>query len=186
MAEYSHIATELKDDKPAYRQFPPYLTTLGLSKSERRNIAQFRIQGTAFVATHAQHRTTDLFGGKVHYQCRHCIWSGCRQHGARVLDDTAHVMLRCPLHNRARQALLGRVSTALFPHGASLQIMGSDIEIVRFLLGSPPMLVANMISESTTAYRDVLRASAAFIKAVYADRWVNGHQRNAHGSDPSA
>ena len=95
-------------------------------------------------------------------------------------------MLRCPLHNRARQALLGRVSTALFPHGASLQIMGSDIEIVRFLLGSPPMLVANMISESTTAYRDVLRASAAFIKAVYADRWVNGHQRNAHGSDPSA
>ena len=46
--------------------------------------------------------------------------------------------------------------------------MGSDIEIVRFLLGSPPMLMASTISEPTTAYRDapVLRASAAFIKAV--------------------
>ena len=184
-AEYSYIATELRDDGPAYRQFPPYMTTLGLSKSERRNIAQFRIQGTAFVATHAQHRETELYGGRAHYQSRHCIWSGCRQHGARKLDDTAHVLLHCPLHNGARAALLDRVHTALFPHGVSLQDLGSDIERVRFLLGSPPGHIANALSGSTTAYRDVLRASAAFIKAVYTVRWVNGHQHNVHGGVPS-
>ena len=44
VAEYSYIATELKFDRPAHRHFPAYLTTEGLKKSEKRNIALFRIR----------------------------------------------------------------------------------------------------------------------------------------------
>ena len=44
VAEYSYIATELDQDRPAYRHFPAYLTIEGLKKSERRDIALFRIQ----------------------------------------------------------------------------------------------------------------------------------------------
>ena len=54
VAEYSHIATELDQDRPAYRHFPTYLTTAGLKKSERRNIALFRIQAAQYVAAHAE------------------------------------------------------------------------------------------------------------------------------------
>ena len=177
-AEYSYIATELRQDGPAYKQIPLYLTTLGLSKSERRNIAMFRIQGTSYVATHARFRDTDLYGGQTHYQNSHCIWPACCRHGNQVLDDTTHVMLHCPLHDEARTHLLDRVRVALFPHGVAFSDLGSDIEKVRFLLGSPPRLVANALSDSTTAYRDVLRASAEFIRAVYNARWVRGHQHN--------
>ena len=102
------------------------------------------------------------------------------------MDDTAHVLLHCPLHNEARTALLDRVHTALFPHGVAFLDLRSDIEKVRFLLGSPPEYLANALSDSTTAYRDVLRASAKFIRAVHTARWVDGHQHNVHGGGPGA
>ena len=57
---------------------------------------------------------------------------------------------------------------------------------VRFLLGSPPETTHSALAESPSAYRDVLRASAAFIRAVYDARWVRGHkhdQRNEGNAD---
>ena len=54
----------------------------------------------------------------------------------------------------------------------------ADIDRVRFLLGSPPAITLEALGRSTTAYRDVLRASAAYLRAVYDTRWVRGHKHN--------
>ena len=43
----------------------------------------------------------------------------------------------------------------------------TDAQWVRFLLGSPPEITHSALAESPTAYRDVLRASAVFLRAVY-------------------
>ena len=91
--------------------------------------------------------------------------------------------LHCPLHDKARTHLFDCVRAALLPLGVALQDLGSDTEKVRFLLGSSPKLMANAMSDSATAYRDILRATAAFIRAVYHIRWVRGHQHNVqHGA----
>ena len=116
-AEYSYIATELKEDGPAYHQLPVYLAIDGLSKSERRNIAVFRIQATQYVATHAGFRDTELYGKRQNYHRRYCIWSECDH----AIDDTAHVLLHCPLHKHARRRLLSAVNAALLPLGTSRQ-----------------------------------------------------------------
>ena len=86
VAEYSYIATELSQDRPAYKQFPVYLTTPGLKKSERRNIALFRIHATQYVATHAGFRDTQLYGTRKNFHRRYCIWSACT---ARPVVDNA-------------------------------------------------------------------------------------------------
>ena len=179
-AEYSYIATELKEDGPAYHQLPVYLTIDGLSKSERRNIAVFRIQATQYVATHAGFRDTELYGKRQNYHRRYCVWSECDH----AIDDTAHVLLHCPLHKHARRRLLSAANAALLPLGTSLHELGSDLQISRFLLGSPPVFMANVMAESTTAYRDVLRATATFLRAVYTTRWVHP-QQNGQQADGS-
>ena len=181
VAEYSYIATELSQDQPAYRQFPTYLTTLGLKKSERRNIALFRIQATQYVATHASFRDTQLYGKQQHYQRRYCIWKDCE---ARCLvDDTAHVLLHCPLHRAEREKMLARVKTALLAVGLTMDIVPTDTMRVQLLLGSPPEITRSALACSPTAYRDILRASAAFIRAVYGARWARGHKLNRQHRD---
>ena len=177
VAEYSHIATELDQDRPAYRHFPPYLTTAGLKKSERRNIALFRIQATQYVAAHAGFRDTELYGERQNYQRRCCIWTACKSR--RVADDTTHVLLHCPLHAAPRERMLQRVRASLLQIGLTLDDMGSEINVVRLLLGSPPRIALGPIGTSATAYRDVLRATAEFIRSVYDSRWIRGHKRNA-------
>ena len=176
VAEYSYIATELKQDRAAYRQFPVYLTTPGLKKSEKRNIALFRIQATQYVATHAGFRDTELYGERQNYQRRCCIWTDCAQR--RVVDDTAHVLLHCPLHTAHRKRMLDRVRAALLEVGLTLGDIGSEINVVRLLLGSPPQIALEPISASATAYRDILRATAEFIRSVHRDRWTRGHKHN--------
>ena len=169
VAEYSHIATELDQDRPAYRHFPTYLTTAGLKKSERRNIALFRIQATQYVAAHAGFRDTELYGERQSYQRRCCIWTACKSR--RVADDTTHVLLHCPLHAAPRERMLQRVRASLLQIGLTLDDMGSEINVVRLLLGSPPRIALGPIGTSATAYRDILRASAKFIRSVHATRW---------------
>ena len=176
VAEYSYIATELKFDRPAHRHFPAYLTTEGLKKSEKRNIALFRIQATQFVATHAGFRDTDLYGKKLHFRRRCCIWSACREGNELVVDDTEHVLLHCPLHTPEREKMLRQVKGALLEIGLTLNDLGPDRNVVRLLLGSPPRIAVGPISTSATAYRDILRASANFIRTVYKSRWVYGHK----------
>ena len=63
--------------------------------------------------------------------------------------------------------------------GLTLDDMGSEINVVRLLLGSPPRIALGPIGTSATAYRDVLRATAEFIRSVYDSRWIRGHKRNA-------
>ena len=56
---------------------------------------------------------------------------------------------------------------ALLPLGFHLDELGSDWQKCRFLLGSPPALAVSALAGSTTAYRDILRATAEFLRAVY-------------------
>ena len=100
------------------------------------------------------------------------IWSACDHR----LDDTEHVLLHCPLHQKARRRLLSAVNAALLPLGFHFDELGSDWQKCRFLLGSPPALAVSALAGSTTAYRDILRATAEFLRAVYTTRWVHPQQ----------
>ena len=68
------IATEISTRVWNPLALPPYLTIDGLKRSERRNIAVFRTQCAAYVATHAAHRDTDLFGDARSYGHRRLCW----------------------------------------------------------------------------------------------------------------
>ena len=110
---------------------------------------------------------------RTHYLHRHCVWPAC----TGKLDDTAHVLLlHCPLHTRARARLMTLVADALLPTGATLRDLGADLDVCRLLLGSPPAHAAGFLAASPTAYRDILRASAAFLREVYITRWVHPRQ----------
>ena len=60
--------------------------------------------------------------------------------------------------------------------GLTMDFIPTDAQRVRFLLGSPPEITRSALAESPTAYRDVLRASAAFLREVYDARWIRGHK----------
>ena len=144
----------------------------GLKKSERRNIAVFRTQCAAYVATHAAHRDTDLFGDARSYGHRHCIWTEC----TRAIDDAEHVLLKCPLHDKDRATMLLKVRQALAQANLTVDDVGPPTLLVQLLLGSVPPTVAAQLGGNSLALRDVLRASACFIKDVYATRWTYGHK----------
>ena len=113
------------------------------------------------------------YGVRMHaYLRRHFVWPAC----TGTLDDTVHVLLHCPLHVRARTRPMTSVADALLPLGATLNGLGSDLDVCRLLLGSPPAHVAGFLATSSTAYRDILRASAAFLREVYITRWVHPRQ----------
>ena len=157
---------------------PPYLTVGGLLKSQRRNIALFRTQCAGYVASHAAHRQTDLFGPGCPYGHRYCIWEQCA--GADIIDDAEHVLLSCPLHNADRLTMLLAVRIALASAGLTLDDVGSSTSITQLLLGSLPRTVASVLSDNERALRDILRASAEFIGNVFHTRWTYGHKFN-HG-----
>ena len=54
--------------------------------------------------------------------------------------------------------------------------VGPPTLLVQLLLGSIPPTVAAQLGGNSLALRDVLRASACFIKDVYATRWTYGHK----------
>ena len=62
-----------------------------------------------------------------------------------------------------RARLLSRVRAILLSVGLTMDFIPTDAQRVRFLLGSPPEITHSALAESPTAYRDVLRASAAFL-----------------------
>ena len=74
--------------------------------------------------------------------------------------------------------MLEKIKSVLTAVGLHLDDIPADIDRVRFLLGSPPAITLEALGRSTTAYRDVLRASAAYLRAVYDTRWVRGHKHN--------
>ena len=66
----------------------------------------------------------------------------------------------------------------LLTAGLTMDSITSDTQRVRFLLGSPPEITHSALTELPTAYSDVLRASAAFLREVYDARWIRGHKHN--------
>ncbi len=80
--------------------------------------------------------------------------------------------------------MLDKVKSVLTAIGLRLDDIPADIDRVRFLLGSPPAITQEALGRSTTAYRDVLRASAAYLRAVDDTRWVRGRKHSqTHGVD---
>ena len=71
-----------------------------------------------------------------------------------------------------------KIKAVLTAVGLHLDDMPADIDRGRFLLGSPPAITQEALGRSNTAYRDVLRASAAYLRAVYDTRWIRGHKYN--------
>jgi hypothetical protein len=111
---------------------PDYLTHPAITKHERRNIACTRTQCAAYIAAHAQHRDTKAFGNNEMYLHRYCQCQSCA--GSRLLDDAAHVMLRCRAHVTER-----KIAASNPAHRAkTLAAIGTDTMELRLLLGSPP------------------------------------------------
>ena len=176
MSEYAGIAAELRtrNRNPSY--YPPYLTTDGLSKSERRNIAIFRLQCASYLHAHAGYKPSPLFDhphfpfperGCVSIHCRHQLNANERA----PIDDTGHVLLDCPAHANARSELLQQLEEVLARCGLTRDDVASRLRLIRLLLGSPPEHMQQRLFHDPTAYRDILRATARFIKQVHATRW---------------
>ena len=88
------------------------------------------------------------------------------------IDSTGHVLLDCPAHAEARVELLASLDAVLARCGLSRENdVASRKRLVCLLLGSPPEHIQHRLFLYPTAYRDILRATARFIKSVYATRW---------------
>ena len=174
---YASIATELRDRNRSPGLLPPYLLVDGLGKSERRNTAIFRLHCANYVHSHAGYRPSPLFPHSgLMYEKRGCISTHCRYRlgpsGEAPVDSTAHVILECPAHAEAREVLLQKVDEALMRCGLTRESdVGTPQRLVCLLLGSPPANVRARLMVDPTAHRDILRATAHFIRAVYTTRW---------------
>ena len=71
-----------------------------------------------------------------------------------------------------------RICTVRYVYSCKLctLLRRSKVLLVQLLLGSVPPTVAAQLGGNSLALRDVLRASACFIKDVYATRWTYGHK----------
>ena len=88
------------------------------------------------------------------------------------IDSTSHVLLDSPAHAEARVELLASLDAVLARCGLSRENdVASRKRLVCLLLGSPPEHIQHRLFLYPTAYRDILRATARFIKSVYATRW---------------
>jgi hypothetical protein len=85
-----------------------YLSHPALSKHERRNTACMRTQCASYVAAHAQHRNTAMFGPPVTHARRHCQCGPCKH--TNTTDSTAHVMLHCAAHATDRREMTNSVN----------------------------------------------------------------------------
>ena len=133
-----------------------------------------RTQCAAYIAAHAQHRDTKAFGNNEMYLHRYCQCQSCA--GSRLLDDAAHVMLRCRAHVTERKIMENIVDRELREIAASnpthraktLAAFGTDTMKLRLLLGSPPQHLRG----SDARYGRILAASASFIATVHRKRWL--------------
>ena len=75
-----------------------------------------------------------------------------------------------------RATMLLKVRQALAQANLTVDDVGPPTLLVQLLLGSVPPTVAAQLGGNSLALRDVLRASACFIKDVYATRWTYGHK----------
>ena len=179
MSEYAEIAAELRSRNHNPSIYPPYLTIDGLKKSERRNIAIFRMQCAKYVHAHAGFMPSPLFQHRtLPYPERGCISIHCRyatdQNENAPIDSTGHVLLDCPAHAEARAELMQTVDSALASCGLTRDHdIATRNRLIRLLLGSPPPHVQARLLSQPTAYRDILRATARFIKCVHATRWLH-------------
>ena len=177
VAEYAGIATELRSRNHNPGHYPPYLTIDGLTKSERRNIAIFRIQCANYLHAHAGFKPSPLFQHHhLPFPERGCISVHCRyaidQNENAAVDSTGHVLLDCPAHSEARAALMQAVDSALATCGFTRDHdVSTRNRLICLLLGSPPTHMQGRLFHQPTAYRDILRATARFIKSVHATRW---------------
>ena len=177
MSEYAGIATELRSRNRNPGLYPLYLTLDGLSKSERRNIAIFRMQNANYVHAHAGFKPSPLFNHpQLPFARRGCISRHCRDRtdglGNAPIDSTTHVLLCCPAHAGARADLMRAVDSALASCGLTREHdIATTNRLVSLLLGSPHPHVHGRLLGHPTAYRDILRATARFIKSVHAVRW---------------
>ena len=135
-------------------------------------------QANYYIHSHAGYRPSPLCFPHtgLMYEKRGCISTHCRYNlspsGEAPIDSTAHVILDCPAHAGARAALMQSVDAALLRCGLTRE---GDIRIPQrllgLLLGSPPEYVSARLQLDATAYRDILRATARFIRDVYTTRW---------------
>ena len=129
------------------------------------------------VHSHAGYRPSPLFPHSgLMYEKRGCISTHCRYRlgpsGEAPVDSTAHVILECPAHAEAREVLLQKVDEALMRCGLTRESdVGTPQRLVCLLLGSPPANVRARLMVDPTAHRDILRATAHYIRAVYTTRW---------------
>jgi hypothetical protein len=101
-----------------------------------------RTQCAPYVAAHAQHRSTAMFGPPVTYARRHCQCDPCKRSSST--DSTAHVMLHCAAHATDRREMITSVNRSLSiaaakirgRHAHSLDALGSDTLKLQLLLGS--------------------------------------------------
>jgi hypothetical protein len=156
---------------------PEYLTHVALSKHERLNIAVMRTQCASYVAAHAQHRDTTLFGLNEPYIRRHCKCKPCAH---RITDSTAHVILHCEQHKTERQAMTTEVDRNLSDTArksgqqiSSLNALGSDTLKLQLLLGSTHL---PHLRNDSAEYEKILAASAKFIQSVHKARWAQRKQ----------
>ena len=105
--------------------------------------------------------------GCVSTHCRHQLNANERA----PIDDTGHVLLDCPAHANARSELLQQLEEVLARCGLTRDDVASRLRLIRLLLGSPPEHMQQRLFHDPTAYRDILRATARFIKQVHATRW---------------
>ena len=130
-----------------------------------------------YVHSHAGYRPSPLFSHHgLMYEKRGCISAHCRYNlnasGEAVIDSTAHVVLECPAHGEARKELMQQVDAALMRCGLTRQDdISTPQRLVCLLLGSPPAHVSAQLQRDPTAYRDILRATARYIRSVYTTRW---------------
>ena len=147
------------------------------SKSERRNIAIFRMQSANYIHAHAGFKPSPLFNHpQLPFARRGCISRHCRDRtdglGNAPIDSTTHVLVCCPAHAEARADLMRAVDSALASCGLTREHdIATTNRLVSLLLGSPHPHVHGRLLGHPTAYRDILRATARFIKSVHAVRW---------------
>ena len=76
-------------------------------------------------------------------------------------------------HAEARAALMQAIDSALAACGLTRDHdVTTRTRLICLLLGSPPPHTHERLFGHPTAYRDILRATARFIKSVHATRWL--------------